>query len=160
MISPVRILWFLLIILILASMGCTTDVQRIRETNEAERVSQKKAATESTSASTGAGAVDSGVSTAEPGPAPLVTDINALDVREGDCISSKLREGAEVETVEIVTCSGDWNFRVLNLLEVESGSQFPGDDYFGQQALLHCDARYTSILFPTPEAWGLGDRAI
>ena len=88
MISPARVLWFFLTILIVLSMGCTTDAQRIRETNEAERRTQKQAATASTSASTGAGAVEAGTPTAEPGPAPLVTDINALDVREGDCISS------------------------------------------------------------------------
>ena len=65
-----------------------------------------------------------------------------------------------METVEIVTCSGDWNYRVLSLFTVESGSGFPGDDYFGQQALLHCDARYTFILFPAPEAWGNGVRTV
>ena len=166
MISLFRILWFLLPILIVLFIGCTSDTQRIREANEAARVSQTKAAAGITPTiiltptSIGSPAVGSGLPTAEASPTPLVTDINVLDVREGDCINSRLTEGYEVETVEIVTCSADWNFRVLNLFTVEAGSRFPGDEYFSQQAFVYCDARYTFMIIPTRESWGLGDRTI
>ena len=116
-----RLLSIILAIVVLAIIGCGSDAQKIREANESERVRQTKVA---------ASAVGSAIPTAEASATALVTDINVLDIREGDCISSTLTESHDVETVEIVTCSGDWNFRVLNRLPLEAGDRFPGDDYF------------------------------
>ncbi len=118
-----RLLLIILSIVVLVLIGCGSDAQRIRDANEAERVRQTKVA---------APAGGSAIPTAEASPTALVTDINVLDIREGDCISSRLTEGRDVETVEIVTCSGDWNFRVLNQFTLDAGDRLPGDDYFRQ----------------------------
>ena len=147
-------LWLLLPIALIAYLGCESDVDRIRATNEADRASQTKAA------STRAPAIAAPDTNIEATPPSLIAEIDASDVREGDCIISRLPEDVEVETFQIVTCSGDWQFRVISSFSVEADGSFPGDDYFVQQGFVGCNPRYTYHLIPTKESWEEGDRTI
>lgn len=142
-------LWLLLPIALAVYVGCDNDVKGIRETNEALRASQTKAA-----------ASGAPVPTLESSPKALIADISVSDVQQGDCITSRLPDGSVFETVEIVVCSEDWQFRVVSSFEVEADRSFPGDAYFVQQAFVRCDRRYSDHLVPTEESWEQGDRTI
>jgi len=128
-------LWLLLPLALVVHMGCGSDAERIREANEAARASQTKAAAPD------AMTIVAPISTFEAAPTPLIADISVLDVREGDCITSQLPDGTVFETVQIVACSGNWQFRVVSSFVVEADGPFPGDDYFVQQAFVRCDRR-------------------
>ena len=147
-------LWLLLPIALVIYIGCESDVQRIREANQTFRASQTK------TASLGALTNVAPVPTFDAAPTPLVADISVIDVREGDCITSRLPDGLVFETVQMVACSADWQFRVIGSFAVETTGSFPGDDYFVQQAFVRCDRRYSDHLIPTAESWAQGDRTI
>ena len=178
------------LMLALAILGCTSDAQNIRATNEAGAT---PAAT-STPLSAESGSTEIR-STNEPPTAPPATstpinaendsedaqniratneaaakptatstplsaEIGSTDIRDGDCITSKLPEGIDINSVVIVPCSGDWQYRVLNSITVDGIDSYPGEAMFGQRAYDECDRRSTYTLFPTPESWALGDRRI
>ena len=82
------------------------------------------------------------------------------EVTEGDCIDSTLTEGISVETVVIVLCSGQWEYRVLGSYEVSGQGNYPGEDYFGTNANENCDRRFSHILYPLEELWVDGDRTV
>lgn len=73
-----------------------------------------------------------------------------------------LNEAPETDyaLVELVSCSGEWQYRVLDLLLVDDLHQYPGEDYFRRRALSDCAQRYTDSLFPTQDSWDLGDRTV
>ena len=145
--------WTLLLLPVVLFLACGDDAQKVREANEAASVRQ-------TAVALGGSPIDSTPTTSEAPTAPLSAVIEALDVREGDCINSKLPEGIDIENVEIVECSGSWDYRVLNFFEVEVRGDFPGTDYFLGQASENCDRRWSNILFPAEDSWKLRDRTI
>lgn len=146
--------WLFLSIALIVALGCQSDAQRIREANEDARARQTEAA------SAGALTVIAPAPTVEAGAKPLTANINVADVRNGDCIISRLPAGVEVEKVQIVLCSEEWQYRVLSSFEVEAGGSFPGDDYFVLKAFNECDRRYTYQTIPTSESWDQGDRTV
>ena len=109
-------------------IGCESDADKIRDINESLR---------------------SPTSTATK---QLEATIDALDLQEGDCIISTLPEEITIETVVIVPCNEEWQYRVLNSFEA-FGESYPSDVEFQRQAEVNCDRRYTFILFPEEEAW-------
>ena len=123
------------LMLALAILGCTSDAQNIRATNEA-------------------GATPAATST------PLTAEIGWTEIQDGDCITSRLPEGIEIESVVIVPCSADWQYRALNSFTVEDLQRYPGEDLFSQRAYKECDRRSTNTLFPTADSWALGDRRV
>ena len=123
------------LMLFLTSVGCTSDAQNIRATNEAA---------------------------AEP-PAvntPLSAEIGSTEIRDGDCIISKLPEGIDIKSVVIVPCSADWQYRALNSFTVDDFDRYPGEDLLSRRAHIECDRHYTFILFPLADSWALGDRRV
>ena len=123
------------LMLALAILGCTSDAQNIRATNEA-------------------GTTPPATST------PLTAEIGWTEIQDGDCITSRLPEGIEIESVVIVPCSADWQYRALNSFTVEDLQRYPGEDLFSQRAYKECDRRSTNTLFPTADSWALGDRRV
>ncbi len=115
--------------------GCQTDAQRIRTTNEA-------------------------LATLGVEGTALSAQIQSIDLKEGDCIDSTLPEGVSIETVEIVVCAGEWQYRVLNSFEVAGADHYPGERYFSRRAEESCDRRFTYFLYPLSDSWNLGERTV
>ena len=76
----------------------------------------------------------------------------------GECYRDAPETGGLL--VELVDCSGSWQYRVLNALTVPDSDNYPGEDSFAQLANERCDRRFTEFLFPTHESWGLRDRTV
>ena len=121
--------------LFLAIIGCTSDADNIRASNEAAR-------------------------TPPATSTPLSAEIGTTEIQDGDCINSTLPEGIDIESVVIVPCSADWQYRALSSFEVHDLDRYPGEATFLQRAYRGCDRRFTFTLFPTEDSWGLGDRKV
>ena len=119
------------LVLMLAFGGCDSDADRIRETNEDV-----------------------------PTPTSLSAEIGVTEIQDGDCISSTISAGINIQTVEIVPCSGTWQFKVLNTFNVADSEHYPGEAFLDEQASEKCSRGTTFILFPTIESWALNDRTI
>ena len=139
------LLGVLVLLVAVVAMGCQSDAQRIRATNEAiaPPVATNTPVPRATATST-----------------PLTAQIDAVDLQDGDCINSTLPEGIDVESVEIVTCHEPWQYRILNTLEVARSGGYPGEVIFTQEALANCDRQSSWWLYPTRESWNQGDRAV
>ena len=133
-----RLLVLIASFLLLVSIACESNAQRIREANEA-------AATSSSS------------------DAPLEAEISVLNLRDGDCIISifpNYVDEVDIESVRIVPCSGPWQHRVLSSFIIADSNYYPGFDFFSRQALARCDRRYTVLIYPTRDSWKHGDRTV
>ena len=97
-----------------------------------------------------------GLSAIDPGKLDRLVSVTSLS--SGECYN----EAPETDelSVELVDCSGEWEFRVLNSFDVADADRYPGEDYFGQRAHESCDRRYSYLLFPLAESWGFGDRTV
>ena len=115
--------------------GCDSDAKRIREINEV-------------------------LATPVAERTPLSAKITTTEIRDGDCINSTLPKGISIETVVIVPCAGNWQYRVLNSFDVADADRYPGEDFFGQRAHESCDRRSSYLLFPLVESWQFGDRTV
>ena len=62
--------------------------------------------------------------------------------------------------VELVDCSSDWQYRVLNSFTVAGSGGYPGEDYFSQLAYERCDRHYFEFLYPIRESWAAMDRIV
>ena len=91
-------------------------------------------------------------------PAKLDRLVRAQSLRSGDCFNQAPE--TDHSLVELVSCSDNWELRVLNLLEVADSDRYPGEEVFGQQAYEGCDPRYGTAFFPEADSWRLGDRTI
>ena len=125
----------LALLMVFTVVGCQSDADHIRATNEA-----------------------SGANTVTV--TPISAEIHTADIQEGDCIDSTLPEGISIETVVIVVCSGPWQYRALNSFLVDDHDGYPGEDYFTQRAYERCDRRYSYFLYPLAESWPLGYRTV
>ena len=92
-----RLAALMTLMLVFLLVGCESDTDLIRQTNEAERVRT------STPIST---------------PTVLSAEITTVEIQDGDCINSTIEEGITIETVVIVPCSGSWQYRVLSSFTV------------------------------------------
>ena len=95
-----------------------------------------------------------------PTPTSLSAEIGVTEIQDGDCISSTISAGINIQTVEIVPCSGTWQFKVLNTFNVADSENYPGEAFLDEQASEKCSRGTTFILFPTIESWALNDRTI
>ena len=79
-------------------------------------------------------------------------------LRSGECYN----EAPETDrsSFELVDCSGEWEYRVLNSFDVAEADRYPGEDFFEQRASESCDRQYSYFLFPSAKSWGLGDRTV
>ena len=128
---------FLSLVLFLTMVGCTSDADKIRATNEA-------------------------VGNPPATSTPLSAEIGSTEIQVGDCITSRLPEGIdlEIESVVIVPCSADWQYRALSSFTVVDPNYYPGKGHFSRRAISECDRQFTVALFPSAESWALGDRDV
>ena len=163
-------------------IACESDAQRVRATNEAAPAIPTSAPTTSTFPTQSPSPVIQPTATLaptipptptvpptvpltptlEPTPelTPLSAEIKSTDVQDGDCIVSTLEEGISIETVVIVPCSEQWQFRALDSFEVPGQAGYPGQGFFEEQAFEKCDRRFTIFLFPQVGGWMAGDRTV
>ena len=121
----------------LSMAACEDDAQSVRQANESAAASTATAETPSPSA-----------------------EIQVTELRDGDCINSTLPEGIDIDTVVIVPCSGDWQYRVLKLFQVADAEPYPGESFFLSQVSENCDRQTDSYLLPSAQSWEQGDRTI
>ena len=97
-----------------------------------------------------------GLSVIDPGKLDRLVGVDSLSA--GECFN----EAPETDHLlfELVGCSGEWEFHVLNSFDVADADQYPGEDFFEQRAYESCDQRYSYSLLPTAETWELGDRTV
>jgi len=107
-------------------------------------------------------ALDRSTATASPADnQPAQTSrVDVVDIETGDCITTAIREGEEVERVTITVCSSEWEYKVLNQFRVSAGGTYPGIPYFERQVGSRCDRDSTSFLYPTQSSWLQGDRLV
>ena len=159
-------------------VACESDAQRVRATNEAAPAIPTSAPTTSTFPTQSPSPVIQPTATlaptipptptvpltptleSTPEPTSLSAEIKSIDVQDGDCIVSTLEEGISIETVVIVPCSGQWQFRALDSFEVLGQAGYPGQGFFEEQAFEKCDRRYTFFLFPLVDGWMAGERTV
>ena len=163
-------------------VACESDAQRVRATNEAAPAIPTSAPTTSTFPTQSPSPVIQPTATLAPTipptptvpptvpptptlepppePTPLSAEIKSIDVQDGDCIVSTLEEGISIETVVIVPCSEQWQFRALDSFEVPGQAGYPGQGFFEEQAFEKCDRRFTISLVPQVGGWMAGDRTV
>lgn len=136
----------LVLLLGIAFVGCQSDAQRIRATNEALNPPA---------------ATNTPVPRATATNTPLIAEIQAINIQKGDCIVSTLPEGIRIDTVEIVPCTDMWEYRALSLFEVATTARgYPDEDFFTQQAYESCEQESTFFLYPLEDSWRYGDRTV
>ena len=82
------------------------------------------------------------------------------ELMDGDCVNSTLPEGISIDTVVIVPCSGDWQYRVLKSFQVADAEPYPGESFFLSQVSENCDRQTSAYLYPLAQGWELGDRTV
>ena len=99
---------------------------------------------------------DFGLSATDPSKLDRLVDSSKLNV--GECFD----EAPETDyaMVELVSCSGEWQYRTLSSFAVDDAGPLPGESQFRQRAFSECDQRYTISLFPSEYSWALGDRSV
>ena len=92
------------------------------------------------------------------GKARLDRLVGTQGVRLGEC----LNDAPETDglLVEVVDCSGEWQYRALSAFEIADSGRYPGEDHFNQSAYERCDKQYTRFLFPDTDSWAIGDKTV
>ncbi len=87
-------------------------------------------------------------------------EIHVTELMAGDCVNSTIPDGISIDSVVIVPCSGDWQYRVLNSFQVPDAEVLPDKSFFHDQVAENCDRRTSFNLFPTAESWEQGHRTV
>ncbi len=90
----------------------------------------------------------------------ISAEIQVTELEDGDCVNSSIPEGISIDTVVIVPCSGDWQYRVLKSFQVADAEAYPDEDFFISQVSENCGRQTFSYLYPLAQGWGLGDRTV
>ncbi len=97
-----------------------------------------------------------GLAETDPDKLDRLVSVSRLDV--GECYNDAPETGGL--QVELVGCSGDWEYRVLSSFGVADSPEYPGEDYFSQLAREQCDRRFAEFLYPPSESWAQRDRTV
>ena len=94
-----------------------------------------------------------------------LTDRGKLDrmvsdssLQAGECFNDVPE--TEYRQVELVTCLGNWEYQVVEVISIPSDIPYPNDSYFKARADLDCDARTDNFIFPSLYTWEGGNRNI
>ena len=96
-----------------------------------------------------------GISVTDPAKLDRLVGLNTVET--GECYN----EAPETDglRVELVDCSGPWEYQVVKAFRVPWDGEYPGTDYFEQQANKECgDSGYYSE--PKHWTWDLGNRVV
>lgn len=85
-------------------------------------------------------------------------DVRTVDLLANDCFRAGPPTG-EVQVVRVVDCSDDWDYKVINVFDVDA-TEYPDIKQFEAVAILYCDRTHDAFLHPTAQSWALGDRRI
>ena len=80
-----------------------------------------------------------GLSVIDPGKLDRL--VSATSLGSGECFNGAPE--TDDGLVELVECSGEWEFRVLNSFDVADADRYPGDNFFGERAAESCDRRFS-----------------
>ena len=133
----VSLVLFALLAITLSMAACEDDAQTVREANQTPAVPTTTAET----------------------PIPSA-EIHVTELKDGDCVNSTLPEGIIIDTVVIVPCSGDWQYRVLGSFQAADAEALPDESLLLSQVSENCDRGTFSYLSPSAEGWEQGDRTI
>ena len=97
-----------------------------------------------------------GLSEFDPSRLDRLVDSSRLNVEE--CFNEVPE--SEYGLMEIVRCSGEWEFQATGKFSVPLDDAYPGDRYFEDVAGHECDPSTDFYFFPFPETWSMGDRSI
>ena len=99
---------------------------------------------------------DFGLSGIDQSKLDRLVDSSRLNVEE--CFN----EAPETEyaRVELVSCSNDGEFQIVDRFLIPLDDAFPGDEYLEAIAGEECDASFDYYYSPIAESWDLGDRTI
>jgi len=139
---------------LLTLVACSSDAERTQETNT-------PAASEGQSGDSG----------------QLTGKISVFDLKDGVCFNAPTVPGGESVSsasapvaakiavdfpshVELVDCSGDWEYRAVKSLVVTRDGSYPGQDFFVMQGRNICSIAAELYLFPMFENWEAGDRVV
>ena len=91
-------------------------------------------------------------------PSKLDRLVSANSLKSGECYN----DAPETDDllVELVDCSGEWQYRVLSSFAVADTDGYPGEDFFRQRASESCNQPFNYFLFPLAESWRFGDRTV
>ncbi len=97
-----------------------------------------------------------GLAGTDPAKLDRLVDLSRLSV--GECYS----EAPETDgyLVELVDCSGDWEYRVVDIFFVPPGDTYPGDNYFQDLADSRCAMPWDYFYSPNSQTWERGDREV
>ena len=62
--------------------------------------------------------------------------------------------------MELKSCSGQWDFQIGIVFSVPLEGNYPGEDYFDNQAVENCDSDEALYIEPSTESWEAGDRSV
>ena len=131
-------MFFIALLSIALSMAaCGNDAQTVREANQTPVISTATGETPTPSA-----------------------EIQVMELMEGDCVNSTIPDGITIDSVVIVPCSGDWQYRVLQSIQVAGGGDYPDKIFSSGQVSENCGRQTGTYLYPSAEGWELGDRTI
>lgn len=85
--------------------------------------------------------------------------VSVLDLRRGDCFI-RPPDISAVRDVDVVSCSLNWEYRILTTFEVGASGVYPEESYFEEQANVFCHPNTTDTIVPGPNGWADGDRTI
>ena len=91
-------------------------------------------------------------------PPKLDRLVNGSKLKLGECFNEALE--AENAMMEVVSCSGEWEFKVVGSLLVPRDGTFPSEQYIKELANQECETSSDFYFSPAAETWSLGDRAI
>ena len=91
-------------------------------------------------------------------PKKLERLVHVISVRTGEC----LNEAPETNSImiELVDCSGEWEFRAGPTYSVDNDGQYPGEEALLRELPAKCGRTYMTGLHPTPESWSLGENTV
>ena len=91
-------------------------------------------------------------------PAKLDRLVNPFSLSAGSCFNRAPESNNLL--VESVSCSGEWEYRIINTFEADWPEEFPGQQAIAAQALEKCDRRSSQPFYPLAEKWSLGERSV
>ncbi len=91
-------------------------------------------------------------------PAKLDSLVAPNSLTTGECFN----EAPEAENllIELVDCSGAWEFQVANIFSVPEDLAYPSERYLKLQAEQKCDRPWDIYYQPNAETWDLGHRHV
>ena len=84
---------------------------------------------------------------------------STLRLEDGECFNEALETGGQ--QVEVVDCSGQWQYRVVDSFKVTGFDEYPGEEELAKLALRRCDRRLVEYYGPSADSWeAVQDRSL